>query len=143
MSLQKFNVRVYGILENNNKQVLVCDELIKNFPVTKFPGGGLEFGEGTVDCLKREFFEELGIKIKVKSHFYTTDFFVPSAFNNQQQILSIYYKVDALEEFDVQILNKNNIENITFYWIDIDKILENSFTLPIDKFVGKMLAEQG
>ncbi len=142
MSLQKFNVRVYGILENNNKQVLVCDELIKNFPVTKFPGGGLEFGEGTVDCLKREFFEELGIKIKVKSHFYTTDFFVPSAFNNQQQILSIYYKVDALEEFDVQILNKNNVENITFYWIDIDKILENSFTLPIDKFVGKMLAEQ-
>ena len=41
-----FNLRVYGILLGENKQVLVSDEFIRGSYYTKFPGGGLEFGEG-------------------------------------------------------------------------------------------------
>ena len=48
-----FNLRVYGILLGENKKVLVSDEFIRGNYYTKFPGGGLEFGEGTRDCLKR------------------------------------------------------------------------------------------
>ena len=48
------SIRVYGILINGNKQLLVSDEFIRGGYYTKFPGGGLEFGEGTRDCLKRE-----------------------------------------------------------------------------------------
>ena len=44
-----FNIRVYGILINDAKQVLVSDEYIRGTYITKFPGGGLEFGEGTRD----------------------------------------------------------------------------------------------
>ena len=55
-----FNVRVYGIMFNGQKQVLVSDEYIRGGYYTKFPGGGLEFGEGTLDCIKREWQEELG-----------------------------------------------------------------------------------
>ena len=70
-----FNVRVYGILLNDNNQVLVSDEYIRGNFYTKFPGGGLEYGEGTRDCLKREFKEEMDLDISVDDHIYTTDFF--------------------------------------------------------------------
>lgn len=35
----------------------------------KFPGGGLEYGEGVLECLHREFDEELNVKIDVIEHF--------------------------------------------------------------------------
>src|ERR1043165_6471326 len=94
--MNRFNVRVYGILIQDNK-VLVSDEYIKGNHITKFPAGGLEFGEGTIECIKREFMEELKIVIDVESHFYTTDFFVASAFAPNLQVISIYYKVEPLK----------------------------------------------
>src|ERR1700733_4647942 len=92
-----FNIRVYGILCNDQKQVLVKDELIRGNRFTKFPGGGLEFGEGTRDCLKREFKEEMDLEVLVGDHIYTTDFFQMSAFNPEHQIISIYYFATAME----------------------------------------------
>src|SRR4051812_1097228 len=80
-----FNVRVYGILINEQGQVLVTDEIHYGQRMTKFPGGGLQFGEGIVDCLKRECVEELGLEVNVQEHFYTTDFFQLSAFNPKHQ----------------------------------------------------------
>lgn len=71
----KFIIRVYGILINENKEVLLSDEYYKGVKITKFPGGGLNYGEGTIDCLKREALEEFGQPIEVIEHFYTTDFF--------------------------------------------------------------------
>ena len=56
-----FNVRVYGVLLDKANRLLVSDEFIRGNYFTKLPGGGLEFGEGTRDCLKRELKEELGI----------------------------------------------------------------------------------
>jgi len=66
--MNRFNVRVYGILINEKKQVLVSDEFIRGNYYTKFPGGGLEFGEGTRDCLKREFKEEMDLDVEVTDH---------------------------------------------------------------------------
>jgi ADP-ribose pyrophosphatase YjhB (NUDIX family) len=94
-----FNVRVYGLLQFENK-ILLADEIIKGMYITKFPGGGLEFGEGTIDCLKREFLEELNQPIKNIRHFYTTDFFQVSAFNPNHQIISIYYLAEPLGELN-------------------------------------------
>ena len=59
MGMKRFNVRVYGILINESDELLVSDELIKGIQFTKFPGGGLEWGEGIQSCLEREFMEEL------------------------------------------------------------------------------------
>ena len=86
-----FNLRVYGIYINEQHQILVSDEYIRGQYFTKFPGGGVELGEGTRDCLKREFREEMNLKIEVEEHIYTTDFFQPSVFKNGDQIISIYY----------------------------------------------------
>lgn len=147
-----FNIRVYGILINHQKQVLVSDEFIRGNYYTKFPGGGLEAGEGTRDCLKREFKEEMNLNVEVGDHIYTTDFYQKSAFNPEHQIISVYYYVKALEEitaplrtkefdFDERELaiyaKKNEIE--TFRFIDWDSFSADSVTLPIDKFVVNML----
>src|SRR5215470_19627527 len=98
-----FNIRVYGVLVNEKKKVLVADEYIRGKYYTKFPGGGLELGEGTRDCLKREFKEEMNLEVQIGEHLYTTDFYQQSAFNATQQIISIYYLVKALEEIKVPL----------------------------------------
>ncbi|MBL0232666.1 MAG: NUDIX domain-containing protein [Chitinophagaceae bacterium] len=147
-----FNIRVYGILINEEKQVLVSDEFIRGNYYTKFPGGGLEFGEGTRDCLVREFMEEMDLKVSVGEHIFTTDFYQRSAFNPAHQIISIYYHVKALEEirvplrqtpfdFDEEQLKiyaeKNEIE--TFRFINWQELSEESVSLPIDKIVVRGL----
>jgi 8-oxo-dGTP diphosphatase len=147
-----FNLRVYGLLINDNKQVLVSDEYIRGGYYTKFPGGGLEFGEGTRDCLKREFKEEMDLNVEVTDHLYTTDFFQMSAFNPEHQIISIYYFARALEpikaplrtkpfDFDEQQLaiyaEKKEIE--TFRFIDWADFTAESVTLPIDKVVANLV----
>lgn len=131
----RFNVRVYGLLLANNA-VLLSDELIGTTWITKFPGGGLEFGEGSVDCVVREFKEELDLDVAVSSHFYTTDFYVKSAFD-ESQIISIYYLVHALNESDAVVLPNNAYQK--FKWMKLDEIGNSSVTLVIDRHVAQML----
>src|SRR2546423_8829529 len=154
--LQRFNIRVYGILINEKKQVLVADEFIRGGYYTKFPGGGLELGEGTRDCLKREFKEEVDIDVEVGEHLYTTDFFQLSAFNPEHQIISIYYMVKALEEikssllrikefdFDEQQMGvySKTSETETFRFIDWKNLSADCVTLPIDKIVVDLLKKK-
>jgi 8-oxo-dGTP pyrophosphatase MutT (NUDIX family) len=147
--MKSFNVRVYGILIHDNK-VLVSDEYIKGMNITKLPGGGLEFGEGTIDCVIREFKEELDLDIEVEKHFYTTDFFVNSAFSLNNQIISVYYIVKAKEFFDSKQLScKISTKPFDFEvlkegaqsmrWVALDEISESDFTFIIDKRIGDML----
>jgi 8-oxo-dGTP diphosphatase len=146
------SVRVYGILINEEQQVLVSDEKIRGEFFTKFPGGGLEFGEGTRDCLAREFMEEMNLKVEVGEHIYTTDFFQMSAFNKAHQILSIYYYAHPLEaitvplrtipfDFDAQQLQlyETTSEIETFRFINWTDFNENQVSLPIDKVVAAMV----
>lgn len=148
MNIKQFNIRVYGILINEKDQVLVADELVKGYQITKFPGGGLEFGEGTIDCLKREFMEETKMEVEVTAHFYTTDFFQPSAFHKDHQIISIYYLVKPLSELTVSVNEKifdfkqHIKDEEQFRWIDLKSISGKDFTLPIDKVVGELLREK-
>ena len=154
-TIPHFNLRVYGILVNDAKQVLVSDEYIRGNYYTKFPGGGLEFGEGTRDCLKREFLEEMNLNVVVGEHIYTTDFFQMSAFNPEHQIISIYYFAHALEaitvplrttpfDFDeTQLKIYNKIQQTeTFRFIDWKDFTAESVTLPIDKIVASLLREK-
>lgn len=143
---KKFNVRVYGILIRNNA-VLVSDEYIKGNKITKLPGGGLEFGEGTRDCLIREFKEELDLDIEVGDHFYTTDFYVTSSFDTNSQVISIYYLVTAISEINFNIsITSHNYENKegaqSMRWISLNDLKETDFTLIIDRRIGEMLLKK-
>jgi 8-oxo-dGTP diphosphatase len=148
----RFNIRVYGILMNESRQVLLADELIRGSYFTKFPGGGLEYGEGTRDCLAREFMEEMNLKVEVQEHIYTTDIFQESAFHPGHQIISIYYKVKALERITARLSEKefdfdegqlaayeDSREIETFRFIDWDELDESKVSLPLDKIVVSIL----
>jgi ADP-ribose pyrophosphatase YjhB (NUDIX family) len=137
---------VYGILIKD-KKVLVSDEYIKGHQITKFPGGGLEFGEGSKDCIVREFKEELNLDVFVVKHFYTTDFFVHSAFDTNSQVISIYYMVDTKQPITFNVtekvhdyVKKEGAQSMR--WIDLKKISDNDLTLIIDKKVGEMLQKK-
>ncbi len=147
-----FNIRVYGILITEENKVLVSDEFIRGKYYTKFPGGGLEFGEGTRDCLAREFMEEMSLKVSVEEHLYTTDFFQMSAFNPEHQIVSIYYRVKPLEEIKVPLretpfeFDENQMavyhatgETETFRLIPMKEFDASSVHLPIDKVVAELV----
>ena len=147
-----FNIRVYGILINEKKQVLVSDEFIRGNYYIKFPGGGLESGEGTRDCLKREFMEEMNLKVDIGDHIYTTDFYQQSASNPEHQIISIYYYAKALEDITAPLRTKEfdfderelaiykKVKEIeTFRFVDWEKLSADSVTLPIDKIVANLL----
>ena len=143
-----FNVRVYGILINEQKQVLVTDEIHHGQRMTKFPGGGLDFGEGTIDCLKRECVEELGHEVDVNEHFYTTDFFQRSAFNEKQQVISIYYFISMKEPQNIPVtqmpfeFDREQEGAQIFRWIDLASISDNDFTFPIEKNVAELLRKK-
>ena len=153
--MNRFNIRVYGLLLNEQKQVLVSDELIRGMYITKFPGGGLEFGEGTRDCLQREFMEEMNLNVTIGDHLYTTDFYQMSAFNPEHQIISIYYFTHAQEAITTPLRNKpfdfdaaqlavyeDKKEIETFRFINWEDFSEAHLTLPIDKIVAGLLKKQ-
>jgi len=139
-----FNVRVYGLLINEREEILISDEQEYGMRFTKFPGGGLELGEGLIDGLKREFLEECNVEIDVLSHFYTTDFFVKSAFNNSQ-IISVYYMVKNLNDLYLTIKSKvfdfDGEGDVlqAFRWLKLSELSADDFTFPIDKHVAELL----
>ncbi|WP_231424323.1 NUDIX domain-containing protein [Pedobacter sp. Leaf250] len=139
-----FNVRVYGLLINKKEEVLVSDEEEYGFRFSKFPGGGLEFGEGLIDGLKREFMEECNAEIDVVSHFYTTDFFEKSSFNDSQ-VISVYYLVK--EKAPLQLAFKTKIFDFdskgevlqAFRWVAVKDLDINEITFKTDKTVVTLL----
>jgi len=138
----KFIVRVYGIYIDPEGGLLVSDEVIKGRAITKFPGGGLEYGEGTVECLKREMKEETGVHFEVLSHFYTTDYFVESVFDPGFQVISIYYKIKPLDDFSLEIFNsqkEGNGSSESFRFLPLAEISADKFTLTIDRHVASLL----
>ncbi|MGD1318124.1 NUDIX hydrolase [Chryseobacterium sp. 2R14A] len=135
--IDNINVRVYACVVKD-KKVLTLFEEYAGEPLMKFPGGGLEYGEGLTDCLKREFEEELNVHVEIVEHLYTQEDFLVSRFKENEQLLTIYYIVNILNEEDFIILDPC-IEKID--WIEINTE-ENPFSLPVDKIVFEKLKEK-
>lgn len=138
--ISNFNLRVYGLLIEDEK-VLITHENRGGMKMTKFPGGGLEFGEGLAACLKREFQEELKINVELGALFYVNDFLQVSAFNPKDQLLSFYYSVFTNGELDFSKKEKEDlgINEQSFEWMPIEKLNKNQFTFPIDQYVAELL----
>jgi len=147
MSDDRFVIRVYALIVNARNEVLISDEYMVNTLMTKFPGGGLEFGEGTIDCLKREAMEEFGQSIEIISHFYTTDFYQKALFHENTQLISIYYLANFPDPIIFKISEKSFdfSENVngsqSFRWRNLSDLSPEELTFPIDKVVVELLKE--
>jgi len=137
-----FNIRVYGILINDRREVLLSDECRNGFSFTKFPGGGLEFGEGMKDALKREFLEELELEIEVGELFYFNEFHQPSAFDPRHQVHSFYYYV-ATENWQSIRVGEHVVplkqEGEKHRWMSLAQLSPDHVTFPIDKIITEEL----
>lgn len=140
-----FNVRVYGLLINEHNEVLISDEQSGGRKFSKFPGGGLELGEGLIDALKREFIEECSAEIEVLHHLYTTDFYEQSSFNDSQ-ILSIYYLVKAVTPLKLNFktiafdFDQDTLQS--FRWINMNELKTEDVTFKTDKTAIELLLKQ-
>ena len=136
-NINSFNIRVYGLIIESGS-ILLSKELILGEEVFKFPGGGLEYGEGLIEGLKREFMEEIGQEISNVKHYYTTDFFQRSSFNSSDQLISIYYT----GKLKRKVLNKKvkpEKDQPLFIWEKLESINEIKFKFPIDQLIIKKL----
>lgn len=125
--------------------MLVSDELEQGIYCTKLPGGGLEYGEGPAEGLKREFREECEVEIEITDHFYTTHFFVRSAFDDSQ-VISIYYQVKSLGPLKLSFKQtpfdfgeQSGALLQSFRWIPLPDLREEDMTFEIDRYVAKKL----
>ena len=143
-NVKAYNLRVYGILFNQADELLLSNEVLGGKSFTKFPGGGHELGEGLIDGLMREFEEELNIGIDAVKHFYTTDYFQESAFNAEEQLISVYYLVESRQVEQIKSgMCAADDENNTFTWKKLAELKEDSVTFPVDQLVLKKLKAIG
>jgi 8-oxo-dGTP diphosphatase len=142
-----FCIRIYALVVNESKEILLSDEYMYSMRMTKFPGGGLEFGEGILDCLKREAIEEFGQPIEIISHFYTTDYYQKAMFHENAQLISIYYTARFPEPIRFKIshqpydFSENSTICQSFRWKKIENLTQQDFTFPTDQKVAEMLKQ--
>lgn len=135
--IDKINVRVYATVLKDKKILSLHEEYVGEY-LLKFVGGGLEFGESIIECLHREFEEELNLKIKNLEHFYTQEDFLVSKFRDNEQLLTIYYLAEIVDEEDL-IIRDSCIEKVEWISLETD---ENPFPLPVDKIVFDLLKKR-
>ena len=135
--INNFNIRVYACVVKDEKVLVLHEEYAGDFLV-KFPGGGLEYGESVIDCLQREFLEELNVKIKNISHFYTQEDFLVSRFRPNEQLLTVYYLAE-IEDHNELLIMDPCIEKTE--WLPLQTEGE-PLKLPVDIIVFKKLQEK-
>lgn len=86
-----------GILVNNKNEILLQKR--SDFNAWGLPGGALEFGESAEDACVREFFEETGLRIRVKSLVGVSTNFIQH-YPNQDiaQAITIEFIVELVEK---------------------------------------------
>lgn len=138
---KRFTVRVYAVFLNNKSQILLCDEKFGKHDICKFPGGGLEWGEGTLECLTREIKEELDMEVEVNELFHVTDYFQEAFHDANKQVVNIYYKsrLLSIENFPTcdhsQFPDKEGDGNQFIRWVDLDTFNLSQLTFETERQV--------
>lgn len=144
----KYTIRVYMLILNDAKEILLSDEFQLDMKMVKFPGGGMEYGEGPVDCLRREAREEFGLSLINIKHFYTTEHYQKACFYDDHQLISIYYTADLEGDLGDRISNKPfDFPELTngqqsFRWAALKDLEEENLSFPIDQIALRLLKRE-
>lgn len=141
----KYTIRVYMLIVNERLEILLSDEYQLDMKMVKFPGGGMEYGEGSIDCLQREAMEEFGQSLANIRHFYTTDYYQKALFFDDHQLISIYYLADLTRQLRIRVSDRpfdfpeliNGQQS--FRWVSLKDIQEKDLTFPVDRKVIGLL----
>ncbi len=115
------------IINSKTKEVLV-QERIKSWEGIAFPGGKVELGESIIPSVKREVYEETGLKLKTVRICGVKDWYDKRLKERQLIILFISddYSGDLIRETSegkVYWINEENLKNKKLA-DDFDKLLE-------------------
>jgi 8-oxo-dGTP diphosphatase len=140
MGKLKCNIGEYGFIINKKREFLIL-KLPINKEFTKemwmFPGGRLEKDDQPETGLKREVFEETGLKIKIVNPIHTARWGIENP-----PKYSVFYLCKLIGKQNVKI----SFEHIDSKWVtfnDIEKILWHNLNSKIAaKKVKKYLASQ-
>ena len=129
-----FNVRVYGWLECEGK-VLVSRETFEAGELVKFPGGGVELGEGPSQALRREFLEEVQLNVDVVGPAYTSPNFHRSYFHHRQ-LLALYFSVQTKEKLKPSACTQKFagfLKQRQLFWCKVDQFDIETLTHEVDR----------
>jgi 8-oxo-dGTP diphosphatase len=155
IKVTRFNIRVYILLlDEHDSSVLLSDEIVDGEYITKFPGGGLEMGEGILDCLYREAGEELGQEVEVLRQFHTSETFQASRYRPGDQIICVYYTCRLPRNSEGRRLpvfrvtdRKFDFGEVrdraeSFRWQALASLQVDDLSLPLDRqIVSRLVAE--
>lgn len=111
-----------GIIKRNEKILIARRKAGKHLGgFWEFPGGKLEENETPEECLKREIREELGIEIRVQSHFMDSIFQYP-----EKSICLLVYWAEYLRG-DIVLTDHDKAE-----WVIVNELGQYEFA-PADK----------
>jgi len=110
----KYPVSIKGVLVKNGQVLLVKNERNE----WELPGGRIEIGESSEQCLKREMFEELKIDVKIQNIVGTRLFEVIE----EQYVFLVAYLCEMAEENEnIEISD----EHIDYKWFQVGELPRN------------------